>query len=126
MFRIFGRKRKGISLREVRAGVNSLCVNLIRYSEVKRLRLASEEDLRFRLEMSLSDLKDLRALTEDLDERNPYPRELIHSLEVIRAYSIVSEAEGVSFIEENYERILRSARWCLSEIEKVQSQPSKS
>ncbi|MCD6264338.1 hypothetical protein J7L60_08070 [Candidatus Bathyarchaeota archaeon] len=120
MFKLFGRQRKRLSLKEIRAGLNSLCVNLIRYSEMRRLRLASEEELNLRLEMSLSDLKDLKALTEDLGNDNPYPETLIHSLQVIRAYAIVAGVEGEPFIEENYERILRSARWCLSEIEKTQ------
>ena len=125
MVRIFRRRKREINLREIRASLNSLCVNLIRYSEMRRFRLASEEDLRFRLEMSLSDLKDVRALTEDLDNENPFSKELKHPLEVIRAYAIVSEAEGSSFLKENYERILRSARWCLSEVEKVYPQGRK-
>lgn len=119
MVRIFRRRKREISLREIRASLNSLCVNLVRYSEMRRFWLASEEDLRLRLEMSLSDLKDIRALTKGLDNENPFSKELKQPLEFIRAYAIVSEAEGSSFIEENYERILRSARWCLSEVEKV-------
>ncbi|MFB0543766.1 MAG: hypothetical protein ACETVR_03195 [Candidatus Bathyarchaeia archaeon] len=125
MVRIFRRRKREISLREIRASLNSLCVNLLRYSEMRRFRLASEEDLRFRLEMSLSDLKDIRALTENLGEENPLSKELSQPLEVIRAYAIVSEAEGWPFIEENYERILRSARWCLSEVDKVYPQGRK-
>jgi len=116
--RLFGRRRDvETSLKQMLACLNSLAVNILRYGEMRFFSPTYEEERKFRLEMSLSDLKDFRALTDDLKGRLS-PQDLTRSVDVVRSFAVISEAEGVGFIESNLEPILRSARWAIANIEK--------
>ena len=118
MVRFFGRGRDvETSLKQMLACLNSLAVNLLRYSEMRFFSPTYEEERKLRLEMSLSDLKDFRALTDGL-KRKLSPQDLTRSVDVVRSFAIISEAEGVGFVESNLEPILRSARWAIANIEK--------
>lgn len=119
MLRFFG--RRGViraSLKQMRACLNSLVVNLLRYSEMRGFSPASDEERRLRLEMSLSDLKDFRELT-DIVKGKLSPPELIRSVDMVRSFAVISEVEGADFVKSNLERILRSARWAISSIERA-------
>jgi len=115
----FGRRRDSeTSLKQMLASLNSLAVNLLRYSEMRFFSPTYEEERKFRLEMSLSDLKDFRAITDGLKGKLS-PADLTRSVDVVRSFAVISEAEGVGFIELNLEPILRSARWAIANIEKA-------
>jgi len=116
---LFGRRRDTeTSLKQMLACLNSLAVNLLRYSDMRFFSPTYEEERKFRLEMSLSDLKDFRAITDEM-KGNLSPQDLTRSVDVIRSFAVISEAEGVGFIESNIEPILRSARWAIANIEKA-------
>jgi len=116
---LFGRRRDvETSLKQMRACLNSLAVNLLRYSEMQFFSPTYEEERKLRLEMSLSDLKDFRALTDGLKGRLS-PQELTRSVDVVRSFAVISEVEGAGFVESNLEPILRSARWAIANIEKA-------
>ena len=119
MLRFFGRRGAiRASLKQMLACLNSLVVNLLRYSEMWGFSPASEEERRLRLEMSLSDLKDFRELT-DIVKGKLSPPELIRSIDMVRSFAVISEVEGADFVKSNLERILRSARWAISSIERA-------
>jgi len=102
----------------MRASLNSLVVNLLRYSEMRGFSRASDEERKLRLEMSLSDLGDFRALADGV-KGNLSPPELTRSVDIIRSFAVISEVEGVEFVKSNLDRILRSARWAIATIEKA-------
>jgi hypothetical protein len=115
---LFGRRRDAeTSLKQMLACLNSLAVNLLRYSEMRGFTPASDEERRLRLEMVLSDLKDFRALRDGLQGKLS-PLVLTRSVDVIRSFAVISEVEGVDFVKSNLERILRSARWAIATLEK--------
>lgn len=119
MLKFFGRRGEiRTSLKQMLACLNSLAVNLLRYSEMRGFSFASNEERRLRLEMSLSDLKDFRALADAVKGKLS-PHELTRSVDVVRSFAVVSEVEGLDFVESNLERILRSARWAIANIEKA-------
>lgn len=100
------------------ASLNSLVVNLLRYSEMRGFSPSSDEERKLRLEMSLSDLKDFRELADSL-KGGLSPQELTRSIDMVRSFAVVSEVEGTEFIESNLDRILRSARWAMAILEKA-------
>ena len=119
MLRFFG--RRGViraSLKQMLASLNSLVVNLLRYSEMRGVSPASDDERRLRLEMSLSDLKDFRELT-DIVKGKLSPPELIRSVDMVRSFAVIGEVEGADFVKSNLERILRSARWAIASIERA-------
>ena len=119
MLRFFGRRGAiRASLKQMLASLNSLVVNLLRYSEMRGFSSASDEERRLRLEMSLSDLRDFRELT-DIVKGKLSPPELIRSIDMVRSFAVIGEVEGADFVESNLERILRSARWAISSIERA-------
>ncbi len=79
---------------------------------------ASDEERKLRLEMSLSDLKDFRALADSVRGRMS-PPEITRSIDVVRSFAVISEVEGTDFLESNLDRILRSTRWAIANIEKA-------
>ena len=107
-------------LSEVRASVKVVAVNLIRIQELKSRFGPYEEELKSRLDMAVSELRSLKEL---IGRGNPSLKDLgrdtYNSIKLMEAYSIISESEGVEFIEENIERILRAARWCDGSISKT-------
>lgn len=100
------------------ASLNSLVVNLLRYSEMLGFSLASDEERELRLEMSLSDLEDFRALTDSVKGNLSSP-ELTRSVDIVRSFAVISEVEGAEFVKSNLDRILRSSRWAITNIEKA-------
>jgi hypothetical protein len=100
------------------ASLNSLVVNLLRYSEMLGFSLASDEERKLRLEMSLSDLEDFRALTDGVKGNLSSP-ELTRSVDIVRSFAVISEVEGAEFVKSNLDRILRSSRWAIVNIEKA-------
>lgn len=117
--RFFGRRSDvRVSLRQMLACLNSLAVNLLRYSEMRSFTPSYDEERKLRLEMTLSDLKEFRVLTDDVKERLS-PPELTRSVDVVRSFAVIGDAEGADFVENNLERILRSARWAIANIEKA-------
>jgi len=119
VLRFFGRRGDTrASLRQMLACLNSLAVNLLRYSEMRGFSPASDEERKLRLEMSLSDLKDFRALADSVRERMS-PPEITRSIDVVRSFAVISEVEGTDFLESNLDRILRSTRWAIANIEKA-------
>jgi len=119
VLKFFGRRaERRSSLKQMLACLNSLAVNLLRYSEMRGFGPASDDERKLRLEMALSDLKDFRALADGADGKFS-PAELTRSIDVVRSFSVISEGEGADFIESNLERILRSARWAIATIEKA-------
>lgn len=119
VFKFFGRRDAvQASLKQMLACLNSLAVNLLRYSEMRGFTPASDEERRLRLEMALSDLKDFRALRDGLQGKLS-PPELTRPVDVVRSFAVISEVEGVDFVKSNIERILRSARWAIATLEKA-------
>jgi len=119
VLRFFGRRGDTrASLRQMLACLNSLAVNLLRYSEMRGFSPASDEERKLRLEMSLSDLKDFRALADSVRGRMS-PPEITRSIDVVRSFAVISEVEGTDFLESNLDRILRSTRWAIANIEKA-------
>ena len=119
MFKFFSRRDAvQASLKQMLACLNSLAVNLLRYSEMRGFTPASDEERRLRLEMALSDLKDFRALRDGLQGKLS-PPELTRPVDVVRSFAVISEVEGVDFVKSNLERILRSARWAIATLEKA-------
>ena len=118
MLKFFGRRGNiRADLKQMLACLNSLVVNLLRYSEMRGFSLASEEERKLRLEMSLSDLKDFRQLADDLKEKLS-PPDLTRSIDMVRSFAVIGEVEGVEFVQSNIDRILRSSRWAIANIEK--------
>jgi len=114
-----GRRREvRTNLKQMLACLNSLTVNLLRFSEMRDFIPKAEDERELRLEMSLSDLKDFRELADILSGRLS-PPELTRSVDVVRSFAVVSEVEGTDFVESNLDRILRSTRWAIVTIEKV-------
>jgi len=114
-----GRRREvRANLKQMLACLNSLAVNLLRFSEMRDFIPKAEDERELRLEMSLSDLKDFRELADILSGRLS-PPELTRSVDVVRSFAVVSEVEGTDFVESNLDRILRSTRWAIVTIEKV-------
>jgi len=119
LFKFFkGRQDQTPVLRQMTASLNSLAVNLILYSDMRGVDKDSEEERGLRLDMSLSDLKDFRSLMDGVDG-DLSPAELRRSLDLMRSFAVISELEGTDFLVTNLERILRSARWAIANIEKV-------
>ncbi len=119
MFKFFKRRQDQTPvLRQMTASLNSLAVNLILYSDMRGVDKESEEEKGLRLDMSLSDLKDFRSLMDGVDGELS-PAELRRSLDMMRSFAVISELEGTDFLVTNLERILRSARWAIANIEKV-------
>ena len=117
--RFFGRREHTrSSLKQMLASLNSLAVNLLRYSEMRGFSPSSDEERKLRLEMSLADLKDFRALTEGVEGKLS-PPVLTRSIDVVRSFAVIGGVEGADFVESNIERILRSARWAIANIEKA-------
>ena len=108
-------RRKGNpALKVVYAHLTSLCVNLTRLEEVKTFRLPEELEMRASMVMS-----DMGKLLKSIDEGwRSFPKDVLDSLEMVRAYAYISTREGVGFIEENSDRILRAVRWCISDLER--------
>jgi len=100
------------------ASLNSLVVNLLRYSEMLGFSLASDEERKLRLEMSLSDLEDFRSLTDGV-KGNLSSSELTRSVDIVRSFAVISEVEGAEFVKSNLDRILRSSRWAIANVEKA-------
>jgi len=101
------------TLKMVHARLTSLCVNLMRLEEVKSFRLPQELDLR--ASMIISDMKEI---LEHLGDDAKIPREVSESVNMVRAYAYISTREGVDFVTENSDRILRAVRWCISSLER--------
>ncbi|MFQ6053101.1 MAG: hypothetical protein ACE5OO_02570 [Candidatus Bathyarchaeia archaeon] len=119
MLRFFGRRDDTrSSLKQMLASLNSLAVNLLRFSEMWGLSPASDEERKLRLEMSLSDLEDFRKLSDSVRGKLS-PTELTRSVDIVRSFAVISAVEGTDFIESNLDRILRSARWAIANIEKA-------
>lgn len=119
MLRFFGRRGETRTiLKQMLACLNSLAVNLLRYSEMRGFSPASGEERRLRLEMSLSDLKDFRGLADSVEGKLS-PTALTRSIDIVRSFAVISEVEGVDFVESNLDRILRSTRWAIATIEKA-------
>ena len=99
-------------LSEVRASVKVVTINLLRIMELKS-RFGSEDELKLRLDATVSELRNLKAI---LEKQNLKLKELddeaYEAIRLMEAYSIISEREGTAFIDENAERVLRAARWC--------------
>lgn len=119
MFRFFERRRDTkTGLKQMQACLTSLSVNLLRVGEMRGFSPLYDEDRSLRLEMSLSDLKDFRVLSDDFKERLS-PPELTRSVDVVRSFAVISEVEGADFVHSNLEPILRCARWAIANIEKA-------
>jgi hypothetical protein len=119
MFRFFDRRRyTRTGLKQMLSCLTSLSVNLLRYGEMRGFSPLYNEDRSLRLEMSLSDLKDFRVLSDGLKERLS-PPELTRSVDVVRSFAVISEVEGADFVDSNVEPILRCARWAIANIEKA-------
>jgi hypothetical protein len=119
MFRFFERRRDNrTGLKQMLACLTSLSVNLLRIGEMRGFSPLYDEDRNLRLEMSLSDLKDFRVLSDGLKE-GLSPPELTRSVDVVRSFAVISEVEGADFVHSNLEPILRCARWAIANIEKA-------
>lgn len=119
MLRFFSRRGEiRTILKQMLACLNSLAVNLLRYSEMRGFSPASGGERRLRLEMSLSDLKDFRALADSVEGKLS-PTALTRSIDIVRSFAVISEVEGVDFVESNLDRILRSTRWAIATIDKA-------
>ena len=101
------------TLKLVHARLTSLCVNLMRLEEIKSFRLPEELDLR--ASMIISDMKEV---LEYLNDNTKIPREVSDPVNMVRAYAFISTREGIDFITENSDRILRAVRWCISSLER--------
>jgi len=100
-------------LSEVRSNVRLIATSLTRISELKSRFGLYEEELKSQLEITVSELKNLRELLEERKTiLNGLDGDSYNAVKVMEAYSIISESEGVSFVDENADRILRAARWC--------------
>jgi len=119
--RFFGRRDETrASLKQMLACLHSVVVNLLRYSEMRGFSQASDEERELRMEMSLSDLRDFRELTDGVGG-NLSPPELTRSIDVVRSFAVISEVEGADFVRPNIDGIIRSSRWAISNIEKHSS-----
>lgn len=119
MLRFFGRRDDTrSSLKQMLASLNSLAVNLLRFSEMGGFSSDSQDERKLRLEMSLSDLEDFRKLSDSVRGKLS-PTELTRSVDIVRSFAVISAVEGTDFIESNLDRILRSARWAIANIEKA-------
>lgn len=119
MLKIFGRRGDiRVSLRQMLTCLNSLTVNLLRYSEMRGFSPPSDEERKLRLDMALSDLRDYKALMDNIKNKLSSP-ELSNAIDIVRSFAVISEVEGAEFITTNLEGILRSARWAISNIEKA-------
>ena len=109
------RLRRGdyATLKMVHARLTSLCVNLMRLEEVKSFRLPEELDLRASMIMS-----DMKEVLEYLQGNTKLPREVSDPLNMVKAYAYISTREGIDFITENSDRMLRAVRWCISSLER--------
>lgn len=100
-------------LSEVRSNVRLIATSLTRISELKSRFGLYEEELKSQLEITVSELKNLRELLEERKTiLNGLDGDSYNAVKVMEAYSIISDSEGVSFVDENADRILRAARWC--------------
>lgn len=99
------------------ASLNSLVVNIVRYSEIESFGFEYDEERRLRLEMSLADLRSFRKLIDGLEGEMP-PKGLCQALDVMRSYAVIGEVEGLDFLVGNLEPISRSARWGLALLDK--------
>lgn len=112
--------RISIFLSEVRACIKIIAVTLIRLNELKSRFGTYEEEMKSQLDMAVSELRSLREL---IVKQNFVPsnlgEEVYDAIRLIEAYSIISENEGIDFIEKNAERILRAVRVCDGRISKA-------
>lgn len=100
------------ALKMVQAKLTSMYVNLTRLEEIKGFRLPEELDLR--ASMIISDMKEF---LDYLKDNTRIPREVSDPLNMVRAYAYISTREGIDFVTENSDRILRAVRWCISSLE---------
>lgn len=116
--RFFGRRDDTrASLKHMLACLHSIVVNLLRYSEMRGFSQTSNDERELRMEMSLSDLRDFRGLSDEV-RVSLSPPELTRSIDVIRSFAVISEVEGADFVRSNIDGIIRSSRWAISNIEK--------
>ncbi len=114
MLRIFGRRQDpSASFKGMHVSLNSLVVNIVRYSEIESFGSEYDEERRLWLMMSLADLRSFRKLIDGLEGEMP-SEGLCQVLDVMRSYAVVGEVEGLDFLVGNLETILRSARWGLA------------
>ncbi len=100
-------------LSEIRSNVRVIATSLTRIMELKSDYSVREEELNTQLNITLSEFRDLRDLLENgkscILSLNG---DLYNAVKIMEAYSVISDREGVKFLVENTERILRAARWC--------------
>jgi len=100
-------------LSEVRSNVRLIATSLTRIKELKSRFGLYEEELKSQLDITVSELRSLRELLEEEEIKlNGLDGDAYNAVRVIEAYSIISDSEGVTFVDENADRILRAARWC--------------
>jgi len=100
-------------LSEVRSNVRLIAISLTRIKELKSRFGLYEEELKSQLDITVSELRSLRELLEEEEIKlNGLDGDAYNAVRVIEAYSIISDSEGVTFVDENADRILRAARWC--------------
>ena len=100
-------------LSEVRSNVRVIATSLTRIMELKSNYSVREEELNTQLNITLSEFRDLRDLLENDKSRIlSLNGDLYNAVKIMEAYSVISDREGVKFLVENTERILRAARWC--------------
>lgn len=100
-------------LSEIRSNVRVIATSLTRIMELKSNYSVREEELNTQLNITLSEFRDLRDLLENDKSRIlSLNGDLYNAVKIMEAYSVISDREGVKFLVENTERILRAARWC--------------
>ena len=105
-------------LREMLLTLNSLSMNLTRYSEVKGREPNAGKEPDLRLSMSLSDLKDFQRRLEGLKEGS-LPPLAARALNVMSSYAVIASIEGLDFVSTNLDAIARSTRWAISSLEQA-------
>lgn len=116
---IFSKKQEDMTrLREMLLTLNSLSMNLTRYSEVKGREPNAGKEPDLRLSMSLSDLRDFQRRLEGLNEGS-LPPVVARALNVMNSYAVIASVEGLGFVSTNLDAITRSTRWAISSLEQA-------
>lgn len=116
---IFSKKQEDLTrLREMLLTLNSLSMNLTRYSEVKGREPNAGKEPDLRLSMSLSDLRDFQRRLEGLNEGS-LPPVVARALNVMNSYAVIASVEGLGFVSTNLDAITRSTRWAISSLEQA-------
>jgi len=115
----FSKKQEDVTrLREMLLTLNSLSMNLTRYSEVKGREPNAGKEPDLRLSMSLSDLRDFQRRLEGLNEGS-LPPVVARALNVMSSYAVIASVEGLGFVSTNLDAIARSTRWAISSLEQA-------